>query len=57
LCGEKNSLIDCNTQICCFCCKNIGLSDISDWLKCQVDTLKSPVDIGLSFLQLFMDEV
>lgn len=57
LCGKKNSLIDCGTQNCCYCCSNIGWSEISDWLKHQVDTSKSSMDFGLSFLQLFMDEV
>ncbi|KAF3323983.1 hypothetical protein FCM35_KLT11450 [Carex littledalei] len=61
LCGKNTSLIDCSTKICCCCCSNTGLSELSDWLKCafvcQADTLKSPIDFGLSFLQLFMDEV
>ncbi|KAJ3706059.1 hypothetical protein LUZ61_009764 [Rhynchospora tenuis] len=59
-CGKETSLIDCGTQLCCYCCGNIGLSEMSDWLKCafvcQVDTLKSPIYFGLSFLQLLMDE-
>ncbi|KAJ4800853.1 hypothetical protein LUZ62_052099 [Rhynchospora pubera] len=58
LCGKEASLIDCGTPFCCCCCGNIGLSEMSDWLKCafvcQVDT--SPINFGLSFLQLFMDE-